>query len=317
MTRTAPTTRTRVRCRVLPAAASRATAALLLGLHVGSRALVHTAAAGATRALAVPCVAAPTALTRAAASMADTEARGHEGHAGQCREENQTVHGKNPLHGFTESNTPRREVRPWESQRGYQPIDGLMPEDGATSLRWPIQSRHTPYRIRTGRIGTASDAATCSRLAPSTREVSREARSSVETCPSRSTTGDSHLGAESGWPCRASSWQWHGGAADSVGQAAQHSVLSPVQHPRSQSPLHASGTACATNVAHATISHTDRCTLRSTENPSLSQSTAAGSRWFDDRPPPHRIVVSRARFAMAMEGTAWACCRWRPPGTPS
>ena len=61
-------------------------------------ALATAADAGATRALATASLAATTAITRLTASTL-AEGGGHEGHEGQCRQEQQTVHGKNPLHG--------------------------------------------------------------------------------------------------------------------------------------------------------------------------------------------------------------------------
>jgi len=54
--------------------------------------------AGATRALATARLAATTAITHLTASTL-AAGGGHEGHEGQCRQEKQTVHGKNPLHG--------------------------------------------------------------------------------------------------------------------------------------------------------------------------------------------------------------------------
>ena len=101
-------------------------------------------------------------------------------------------------------------------------VDGLTPYDRQTSIRRPIQSRHTPYRIRTGRIGTARDAARYSRLTPSAGGASRAAQSPVATCPNGSGPGDVPLGTESGWWCLTSSRQWHGGAVGSAGQCSQH-----------------------------------------------------------------------------------------------
>lgn len=93
-----PRTFTLSQRQVLLAAAPGAAAAFLLGLHAGSRALATAADAGATRALATASLAATTAITRLTASTL-AEGGGHEGHEGQCRQEQQTVHGKNPLHG--------------------------------------------------------------------------------------------------------------------------------------------------------------------------------------------------------------------------
>jgi hypothetical protein len=92
---------------VLLAAAARAAASRLLDLHAGGRALVDAADAGAGLALAPVRLAAAAANTRVATSVLAADGGGHEG---QCRQENQTVHGKNPLHRITESITPRHDV---------------------------------------------------------------------------------------------------------------------------------------------------------------------------------------------------------------
>ena len=94
-----PRTFTLKQRQVLLAAAPGAAAALLLGRHAASRALAAAADAGATRALARARLAAAAAITRITASPLAAEGGGHEGHEGQCRQEKQTVHRKDPLHG--------------------------------------------------------------------------------------------------------------------------------------------------------------------------------------------------------------------------
>jgi hypothetical protein len=95
---------------VLFAAATRAAASRLLCLHASSQALLDAADAGATRALTSPRLAATAAVTLCTANVSAAIGGGHKGHEGQCRQENQTVHGKNPLNGNNESITPRHDM---------------------------------------------------------------------------------------------------------------------------------------------------------------------------------------------------------------
>ena len=149
-----PRTFTRVARRTLLAAAFRAAASLLLCLHVGSRALLDAANAGATCALTATRLTATAAVTR---SAADIQAAGgwHEGHEGQCRQENQTVHDRNPFQWNNESITPRHDMCTWESHRTCPPTPpdsrprtgrhGSMadsgPPDSVEDPHWPDRNR--------------------------------------------------------------------------------------------------------------------------------------------------------------------------------
>jgi len=103
------------------------------------------------------------------------------------------------------------------------PYRGTYAHGRESTKRWPIQFRQTPQRIRMGRIGTASEAATYSRLTPRVCGASKDVASAITPRPSRSCPGDVPEFTDSGWSCLASSRQRQGGSVVSAGQAVQHS----------------------------------------------------------------------------------------------
>jgi hypothetical protein len=124
---------------------------------------VEAAGAGAGRALAAACFAATTAVTRGATSVLDAEGGVHEGHACQCRPENQTVHGKlhsrkklnRTLHVTTRERGERtfglrrtpRNTCPWDGktgQGGRFSSARRRNESAPVGSGWPVTPRHIP-----------------------------------------------------------------------------------------------------------------------------------------------------------------------------
>ena len=131
---------------VLRAAAPRATASFLLGCHAGSRALVAAADAGAARALAPARLAATAAIARLTARPLAAEGGGHERHEGQCRQEKQTVHGKDPLH-----ETLNRSRHVTTCDRGKTTADVIRPAGSRPSAgRRRFGGRFSSARRHTG-----------------------------------------------------------------------------------------------------------------------------------------------------------------------
>lgn len=99
-------------------AASATAATLPIGLRAYGRALLDAALAGASCTPAGARLAAAAAVTlRAADTLAAIEGR-RGGHEPQRRPQQQTVHGKTPLHEEMESIGPRRDVRARTCRQG-------------------------------------------------------------------------------------------------------------------------------------------------------------------------------------------------------
>lgn len=148
-----------------------------------------------------------------------------------------------------------------------------------------IQFRQTPNKIRGGRIGTASDAATYSRLTPSTGGTAGGTTANAATAAPSPNAGSGPRDSESGWSCRTSNWQWQGrslvsatGWSTVLAQSGHPPVASvreavvwgawpptsPAQHGWSQAWHSAFGAICAPTAAHAAKAHTSCVRLRTT-----------------------------------------------------
>lgn len=213
----------------------------------------RAARVGTARAGARPLAAARAGVTAATAALGRTRARGsrrtrpEEGRADEGRA--QHGQGQGDLHGSTPE-------RVWNERNRDRPT--------------PIQFRHTPRRMRTGRRGTSG---------ASMRNASRSpwpaswASHGVEAGPRRSTAGP--CGEAKGASSRGSHWHRHGdgwssvacGPQDAAATQAGHvtgarSATSPTQAPQASARVE-KGVAQASQRATATACNATKATQES------------------------------------------------------